>query len=219
MISKLKGLIDCISDTAVILDVQGVGYQVFCSQKTLQALRHKEDKAETLYIETVVREDLINLYGFQSAFEQDIFRLLLKVQGVGMRVALGILSCLTPVEVLQAIQAQNKTAFAKADGVGPKLAQRIVNELKDKTVQWAGLMSSLDNTSEISRNTGRTSTLSSSEDSCTKADALSALMNLGYRASDVEDILNKTLADSPNTSLEDLIRVGLNQVSKVGRAS
>jgi Holliday junction DNA helicase RuvA len=131
MIGKLKGVIDSYGEDFVILDVHGVGYVVFCSARTLQNLP-KEGEAAILAIETQVREDAIRLFGFASDAERDWFRLLQSVQGVGAKVALAILSILRPGELATAIATGDKAMIGRASGVGPKLAQRIVAELKDK---------------------------------------------------------------------------------------
>ena len=131
MIGKLRGHLDSITSEGVILDVGGVGYLVHVSGRTLGALPPVGESA-SLLIETHVREDHIHLYGFAEAGERDWFRLLETVQGVGVRHALAILSVLTPGDLTQAVAAQDKRALARASGVGPKLAGRIVAELKDK---------------------------------------------------------------------------------------
>ena len=131
MIGKLKGVVDSLHEDHVILDVHGVGYVVACSTRTLQRLP-RVGEAAVLAIDTQVREDAIRLFGFLSDSERDWFRLLQNVQGVGSKVALAILSILPPAELTSAIALQDKAAVARAPGVGPKLAARIVAELKDK---------------------------------------------------------------------------------------
>ena len=131
MIGKLRGLIDSYHDDHVILDVNGVGYVVQCSARTLQNLP-RVGEAASLAIETQVREDAIRLFGFNSESERDWFRLLQSVQGVGAKVALAILGVLAPGDLASAIALQDKAMVARAPGVGPKLAARIVAELKDK---------------------------------------------------------------------------------------
>jgi holliday junction DNA helicase RuvA len=131
MIGKLKGVIDSIEEEALILDVNGVGYLVSASVRTLRALPAQGERAELL-IETHVREDAIKLYGFLTAGERDWFRLLQSVQGVGAKVALGILGVLSAEALSAAIARQDKAMMARAPGVGPKLAARLVLELKDK---------------------------------------------------------------------------------------
>ena len=132
MIAKLRGLIDTIGDDYCIIDVNGVGYLVSASSKTLGKLVQGEEA--TLLTEMVVREDSLSLFGFADAWEKEWFTTLTKVQGVGAKVCLSILSVLTPAQLSQAISAQDKTSFCRASGVGPKLAARIVTELKDKIV-------------------------------------------------------------------------------------
>src|SRR5471030_2285742 len=131
MIGKLKGVIDSYGEDFIVLDVQGVGYLVHCSARTLQALP-APGQAATLSIETYVREDQIKLFGFLSDAERQWFRLLQTVQGVGAKVALAVLSTLPPSELANAIALRDKAAVARTPGVGPKVAERIVTELKDK---------------------------------------------------------------------------------------
>ena len=131
MIARLKGLVDQIGEDWAVIDVGGVGYLVYCSSRTLSRLP-KAGEAVALFIETHVREDAIRLYGFLTAGERDWFRLLQSVQGVGAKVALGVLGTLTGEAISAAIVHQDKAAMAMAPGVGPKLAARIVHELKDK---------------------------------------------------------------------------------------
>jgi holliday junction DNA helicase RuvA len=131
MIGKLKGLVDSIGEDSLILDVNGVGYVVAASARTLRHLP-AVGHAATLHIETQVREDAIRLFGFLAEAERDWFRLLQSVQGVGAKVGLAILGILPPAELTQAIALQDKATVARAPGVGPKLAARIVAELKDK---------------------------------------------------------------------------------------
>jgi Holliday junction DNA helicase RuvA len=131
MIGKLKGIVDEVGEEELVLDVGGVGYLVAASARTLRALPAAGQPA-TLMIETHVREDAIRLYGFLTASERDWFRLLQSVQGVGAKVALGVLGTLSGEAISAAIAHQDKAAMAMAPGVGPKLAARIVHELKDK---------------------------------------------------------------------------------------
>src|SRR5215204_3627994 len=147
MIGKLKGTVDSYGEDFVILDVHGVGYVVHCSSRTLQNLPSAGEAAQ-LSIETHVREDMIRLYGFGSEAEREWFRRLQTVQGVGARVALGILSVLDPAALATAIATGDKGAISRGPGVGPKLAARIVTELKDKAPGFADVDSALVRLSE-----------------------------------------------------------------------
>ena len=130
MIARLKGIIDALGEDWALVDVNGVGYLVFCSSRTLS--RFALGEAAVVEVETHVREDHIHLYGFADAGERDWFKLLTTVQGVGAKVGLAILGVLGPEELMQAVAAADKAAISRASGVGPKLATRIVSELKDK---------------------------------------------------------------------------------------
>jgi Holliday junction DNA helicase RuvA len=165
MIGKLKGIVDSHGEDFVILDVQGVGYIVHCSGRTLRKLP-RPGEAATLAIETHMREDSIKLFGFASEAERDWFRLLQSVQGVGAKVALAIQTALDVAELASAIACQDKAAIAQAPGVGPKLAARIASELKDK----AAVFGAADPTP---------GGLDSGPPAAAQ-DALSALIHLGY---------------------------------------
>ena len=143
MIGKLKGIIDCYGADYVILDVGGVGYQVHCPARTLQALP-APGEAATLSIETHVREDQIKLFGFLTDMDREWFRLLQTVQGVGAKVALAVLSTLKTSELAYAVAMRDKATVARAPGVGPKVAERIVTELKDKAPEFAALDPAVD---------------------------------------------------------------------------
>ena len=138
MIGKLKGIIDSYGEDHIIVDVNGVGYVVHCSARTLQALPAQGEPV-SLAIETHVREDQIRLFGFTSDIEREWFRLLQTVQGVGTKVALSILSTLKPAELASAIAMRDKATVARTPGVGPKVAERVVTELKDKAPKYADL--------------------------------------------------------------------------------
>ena len=169
MIAKLAGLVDQVGSDSAVIDVGGVGYLAFCSTRTIGNLP-PAGAPVTLLIETHVREDHIHLYGFADPAERDWFRRLTTVQGVGARLALAILSVVSPQELGIAILAQDKVALTRADGVGPRLATRIVNELRDK----------LDNVTAAMPPTAVTAPTRDHE-SGPAADAVSALVNLGYR--------------------------------------
>jgi len=168
MIGKLKGIVDSHGEDFVILDVQGVGYIVHCSGRTLQKLPRPGEAAQ-LAIETHMREDSIKLFGFISETERDWFRLLQSVQGVGAKVALAIQTGLDTAELATAIACQDKAAIARAPGVGPKLAARIASELKDK----AAVSGTVDVTA------ARLAGLDGGQPAAAQ-DALSALVHLGY---------------------------------------
>jgi Holliday junction DNA helicase RuvA len=197
MIARLRGLIDSIYESSCVVDVNGVGYLVFCSTRTLAAL---PEGMVTLLTEMQVREDSITLYGFATAAERELFRLLTTVQGVGAKVALAILSALSPDQLIAAISAQDKAALTRAPGVGPKLAIRLVTELREK----AGVMPG-----------GGAAPLPMSAPKGHAADALSALLNLGYRRAEAETALARVLEQhGADASLDVLIRAGLKSLSK-----
>lgn len=198
MIAKLTGLIDDITDNSLILDVGGVGYLVSCSSRTLQIVGLKGVQT-TLFIETIMRAESLHLYGFQDATEQACFRLLTTVQGVGNRMALALLSALSPGDIYQAIGSQDKVGLTRADGVGPKLANRIVGELKDK----------------IPKDLAFTVAASHPSASPCVDEALSALVNLGYRRFEAMTAIHKAQQDlGEAATLNDLIRQGLSLLSR-----
>lgn len=198
MIAKLKGIVDTSGDDWVVVDVGGVGYLVFCSARTLSRLPGRGE-AVSLTIDTHVREDHIHLYGFMGERERDWFRLLQTVQGVGARVALGVLSVLEPDELSQAIIMQDKAAIGRANGVGKKLAERVVNELKDKV---GGLAIRTGMTAPV-RPTGPS------------ADAISALTNLGYRPVEASAAVARAARDlGDGADLQALIKAGLKELAR-----
>lgn len=207
MIAKLKGLLDSLSDGAAVIDVGGVGYLVFASAKTLTALG-QPGGAVSVLVDTHVREDHIHLYGFATAAERTCFRMLQTVQGVGAKHALSVLSVLSPDEVFTAIAAQDRAMLTRADGVGPKLAQRIVNELKDKTVNVAlGLGADAAAPARAAALAGRPG-----DDAV--ADAVSALVNLGYgRAEAFGAVGNARKALGDGAPLDKLITLGLKELA------
>ena len=197
MIARLRGVVDSIGDSSCVVDVAGVGYLVFCSSRTLAAL---PEGMATLLTEMQVREDAITLYGFATASEREWFRLLTTVQGVGAKVALGILSALSPDQLIAAISSQDKAALTRAPGVGPKLAVRLVTELREK----AGIMPG-----------GGAAALPVPQAKGHAADALSALVNLGYRRAEAEGALAKAVEQhGEDAGLDVLIRTGLRALSK-----
>jgi len=202
MIGKLSGRIDSISGSHVILDVNGVGYVVACSARTLRAIG-AIGEAAVLRIETHVREDAISLFGFADTTEQDWFRLLTTVQGVGAKVGLAILGSLSPEQLMQAIAAQDKAALTQADGVGPKLALRLVTELKDKISTFMVSPTRLANVTTVS-----------SIPSSVAGDALSALLNLGYRRGEAYAAVASISAQNPSAKLDEIIRLSLAALSR-----
>lgn len=205
MIGKLKGLIDSYGEDFVILDVNGVGYVVQCSARTLQKLP-QAGEAAALAIETQVREDAIRLFGFTSDAERDWFRMLQNVQGVGAKVALAILGVLSPPELATAIGTQDKAAVARAPGVGPKLAARIVAEMKDKAPALAAVDPA------VARLAGEDEARGSPKP---VQDAISALVNLGYgrpQAAAAVAASVRALGDSAETGA--LIRRGLKELAQ-----
>jgi holliday junction DNA helicase RuvA len=205
MIGKLKGMIDSYGEDSVIVDVGGVGYLVHCSARTLQALPAQGEPV-TLAIETHVREDQIRLFGFLSEVEREWFRLLQTVQGVGTKVALSVLSTLKPAELANAIAMRDKAMVARTPGVGARVAERIVTELKDKAPAFA------DVDPAVIRLTGAV------EDKRAPrpvADAVSALINLGYgqpQAAAAIAAATKEAGDGADTAK--LIRLGLKELAR-----
>lgn len=208
MIARLKGRIEDMGENWVILDVNGVGYQASCSRQTLTQLGAIDEHA-TLYIETVLRQDSLQLYGFSTQAEKDIFLLLTTVQGVGMRVGLAILSILTPDQVLQAIASQDKTAITRADGVGPKLASRIVSELKDKVPQMIA-------TPTTANQAFAHASMTASSAPTHLEEAISALVNLGYRRPEAQHAISQAQINlGEDAPLNELIRVGLANLGRI----
>ena len=203
MIGKLTGTFDTIKNNQLLLDVNGVGYIVFASGRTLSKIGVKGDTCSVL-IETHVREDHIHLYGFADAIEQEWFNILTKVQGVGAKVGLAILSVASPNDLSLAIAAQDKSAFTQADGVGPKLGTRIVTELKDK-------VGAIDlSPTAVSSNT----TAMPVNDHDNTQEALSALVNLGYGRSEAMIALSRATKNLPEEAdLGALIKQGLKELS------
>lgn len=209
MIAKLRGIVDFFGDDSAIIDVNGVGYLVYASNRTLSKL--VKGSETTLFIETVVREDSISLYGFTSALEKEWFLTLTKVQGVGAKVCLSILSILTPPQLSQAIAAQDKTSFTRAAGVGPKLAARIVTELKGKMVglpvgaDISDYATAMDDENQTTASTENYSVANAVED------AISALVNLGYQRIDAYQAVNSAAGKNPDAGIADLIRLALKE--------
>lgn len=200
MISKLKGLVDEIGDTWVILDVQGVGYHLSCSRSTLSNLPPLSD-ATTLWVETIFKAEQLSLYGFISPEEKAAFTLLSTVQGVGSRVALSLLSALTPAKIVQAITLEDHAALTRADGVGPKLAQRITRELKGKEAGFLKGMTLPGNAPSLIFGDAETDVIK---------DSVSALLNLGYRRAEIMIAITKVRSETgSDMTLDRLIPAAL----------
>lgn len=205
MIGKLKGVIDEIADDHAVIDVHGVGYVVFCSSRTLGNLGG-EGEAAVLLIETYVREDMIRLYGFGSQLEREWFRLLQNVQGVGAKVALAVLGTLTPPELANAIALRDLAMVSRAPGVGKKVAERIVTELKNKAPAFAG---------DASGTIGLKQELGEGVASAPVSDAVSALSNLGYSRDQAANAVAAALREvGEDVDSAKLIRLGLKELSR-----
>jgi Holliday junction DNA helicase RuvA len=206
MIGKLRGTVDEIHEDSVILDVGGVGYHVFCSTRTLAALRPGE--AATLVIEMHVREDHMHLYGFPDSVEREWFRLLTTVQRVGAKMALTLMGAYGPEQLAYAILAKDTAAFSRISGVGPKLAERIVTELKDKVAKIP-----TSNFQPADEPKGKAAKGKAAPASSVTDDAISALVNLGYSRSEA---YGATIRAGQNAhgkaGLDDLIKLSLKEL-------
>ena len=204
MIAKLKGIVDSIDTDSAVIDVGGVGYLVSASSRTLRDL--VAGGPATMLVETIVREDAIALYGFLETAERDWFRILTTVQGVGARVALSILSTLSPQEIARAIAAQDRATLSRPPGVGPKLAARLATELKDKAATF-GVAPVTSKTAEIAPSAAGSGSVNE--------DAVSALVNLGYRRVEafgaVARVSQRLGADA---RLDAVIRAGLQELAR-----
>jgi Holliday junction DNA helicase RuvA len=204
MIGKLRGIVDSVSEDGLILDVNGVGYVVSASARSLRNLP-APGEAATLHIETQVREDAIRLFGFLAEAERDWFRLLQSVQGVGAKVALAILGILSAAELQQAIGLQDKAMVARAPGVGPKLAARIVLELKDRApalgiAELGGAVAGAEPASKLPKGA---------------QDAVLALVGLGYaRPQAALAVARGVAALGADAATAALIRLGLKELAQ-----
>ncbi|MEJ5020302.1 Holliday junction branch migration protein RuvA [Ochrobactrum vermis] len=205
MIGKLKGVIDEIAEDHAVIDVHGVGYVAFCSARTLGNLGGAGEAA-ILFIETYVREDMIRLYGFANQLEREWFRLLQNVQGVGAKVALAVLGTLSPSELANAIALRDIAMVSRAPGVGKKVAERIVTELKNKAPAFAG---------EANGTIGLKQELGAGAAPAPVADAVSALSNLGYSRDQAANAVAAALKEAgENADSAKLIRLGLKELSR-----
>jgi holliday junction DNA helicase RuvA len=205
MIGRLKGVIDSYGEDSVILDVNGVGYLVHCSPRTLEELPRVGEPA-TLSIETYVREDQIRLFGFITDAEREWFRLLQTVQGVGTKVALAVLGTLKPGDLASAIAMRDKATVARTPGVGPKVAERIVTELRDKAPAYADVDPAL---------VRLTGALDEKRAPQPISDAVSALINLGYAQPQAAAAVAAAVRSAGEAAeVRTLIRLGLKELAK-----
>ena len=206
MIAKLRGVLDSFGDGSAVIDVGGVGYLIFASSRTLAKLGDKGGNV-SVHVETNVREDHIHLYGFADRAEQEMFRILQTVQGVGAKAALSILSALAPDEVLRSVAAGDAKMLTRADGVGPKLAGRIVNELKDKAVN-------ISLGADVGMPAPAGGKAAPAGEAAAVADAISALVNLGYDRGIAYGAVHAAVkAMGPDADLNQLITGGLKELA------
>jgi len=205
MIGKLSGVIDSFGEDWVIVDVAGVGYEVHCGARTMQGLPGVGERV-TLAIETYVREDMIRLYGFANDLEREWFRLLQTVQGVGARVALAVLGIMKPGDLATAIALQDKAALARAPGVGRKVAERVVAELRDKAPAYSSADPMVVRLQEE---------LGEHRAARPVTDAVSALVNLGYAQVQASAaVASAARAAGEGADAETLIRLGLKELAR-----
>lgn len=207
MIGRLKGKIDDISGNTLVLDVNGVGYVVMAGARTMGAIGGVGEAA-ILHIETIVREDAITLYGFADKAEQQWFKTLTTVQGVGPKVAISILSACTPEQLSLAIGAKDSAILTRADGVGPKLAQRIVMELKDKKIAAPASDISIAvpaKKAKVANDAAQPANM--------VEDAVSALVNLGYGRSEAYQAVSSVMAKGEAADISSLITKSLKEMA------
>lgn len=204
MIGKLTGRLDAVFDDHILIDVNGVGYIAFCSGRTLRMLPDIGGMV-SLIIETHVREDHIHLYGFGSAIEREWFKILTTVQGVGVKMGMAILGHFSPEQIINCIAAQDKKALTQVSGVGPKLAERIVVELKSAVGKMVGGAMPMVVTTEKA---GKKTIEASNSD-----DAVSALVHLGYQRTDAFTAVARVMQQSPQAKLDQLIRDSLKELA------
>ena len=223
MIGKITGVIDYTGEDHVLIETGGVGYILYCAPGTLAALPGPGEMA-SLYTELVVREDLLQLLGFRTVAEREWHRLLTTVQGVGAKASLSILGALGPEGVSRAIALGDTTAVRSAPGVGPKLAARIVNELKDKAPAIMALGAKASRTAEPRTAGGMAATpappaavrspVAGASSAEATADALSALINLGYDRGEAAGAVAEAAQSAEGASAEDLIKAALRLLAR-----
>ena len=212
MIARLKGILDEIGPDWVVVDVGGVGYQVFCPARVIAALPAVGDPL-ALHIETHVREDHIHLFGFASAGERECFRMLTTAQGVGAKVGLAILGTLSVDDLTTAIIAEDKALLTRADGVGPRLAARLMTELKDKILSLDGTFAPVSAPAAPTGIAGDGPAEPGGDG--VAADAVSALVNLGYgRAEAFGAVSRVAQAQGDRADLDRLIPAALKELSQ-----
>lgn len=208
MIAKLTGIIDSVGSNYVIIDVNGVGYMVYASARTLSKIGSEKGTNVGLSIETYVREDQITLFGFADSDEKEWFNLLFSVQGVGAKMALNLLSAIPAEQLPLVIASEDKAAIRQADGVGPKLAARIITELKDKAGKMALGVAATQNAKKTKAGEAPAMSVTVSND------AISALINLGYGRAEafsaVSDVVGKMGEETP---VGEIIRESLKELS------
>ena len=223
MIGRLRGRVDYKTHEHFLLDVNGVGYLIFCSERTLAEIP-VDGEFTTIYTDLLVREDLMQLFGFLSQVEKEWYRLLMSVQGVGAKASLAILSALGEDGVSRSIALGDWTSIKSAKGIGPKTAQRVVNELKDKAAHVMSIVpneigereNKIDEGEVVERIDDHPTINLAASNKTAQADALSALQNLGYSPSESAAAVAKILHESSDLSTEELIRNSLKMLSPKG---
>lgn len=211
MIARLKGLLDEVGPDWVVIDVAGVGYLVYCPGRVIAGLP-AVGQPVAMHIETHVREDHIHLYGFSSALERECFRMLTTVQGVGAKVGLAILGTLTVDELTTAIVAQDKAMLSRPDGVGPRLAARLMTELKDKIVSLGGSFAPQPARAPVA---GAAAGGAGPAETGVSADAISALVNLGYGRAEAFGAVGRVIqAEGDDIGLNALIPAALKELGQ-----
>lgn len=223
MIGRLRGRVDYKTQDHLLLDVNGVGYLIFCSERTLAEIP-VDGEFTTIYTDLLVREDLMQLFGFLSQAEKEWYRLLISVQGVGAKASLAILSALGEDGVSRSIALGDWASIKSAKGIGPKTAQRVVNELKDKAAHVMSIVpneigereNKIDEGEVVERIDDHPPINLAASNKTAQADALSALQNLGYSPSESAAAVAKILHESSDLSTEELIRNSLKMLSPKG---
>ena len=223
MIGRLRGRVDYKTHDHILLDVNGLGHLIFCSERPLAEIP-VDGEFTTIYTDLLVREDLMQLFGFLSQAEKEWYRLLISVQGVGAKASLAILSALGEDGVSRAIALGDWTSIKSAKGIGPKTAQRVVNELKDKAAHLMSIVpneigereNKIDEGEVVERIDDQPPINFAASNKTAQADALSALQNLGYSPSESAAAVAKILHESSDLSTEELIRNSLKMLSPKG---